>query len=523
MERLLFRIRDELTSDSQLLDGDMALQATEPHLPRWYVFTVVALATFLVGLALWTSRAPRVHVIASIVQHLPDRVDSSGKDNSSAVVSQTDIADFTRLAEEQLAFPVEETNRKLTITRGESEKDAVTIHYVGADEDEALSFVNSLSRAYVAFMQKRFHRSIADRQLAGSDATATSRHRIAEAARQLDSFLAGNFRNLDQMGEARKNTDASSRTRVERRQKLQQKVTPDRGVVLKGHTERVNPAWSALNAKIVSKEVQREKLSVRFTPTHPNMKRLAATILELREQLGRVDKKIPFQQQDAITAKTDNLISPNALNVGHTDASRTTLHTSNEAEGQHRNKLSDERKAEFARLRENFDRARLQYEDSLRLNQQAQQDTLARSLGSIPSFQVERAYVVGGDRVENVWRLCGAGCLALCIGGYCATHICQRQRHDLLWDPIEAKDIMSLPVVGELVSPEVNAPPSFRRGKNRDRTVRLVTRASELVLATFVFAFLLTAFSDSRLTRRFLIDPCETFTQALSSQERDPT
>ena len=483
-----------------------------PRSSRWYTCTVTALATFLVGLAVWRLPTKEFVSTASLIQR--STATTSGRDPAAEILAPENLRrairvlalnapvsqPYTRSSEEAFVAAVSERIAVDTRESGDSGEQVIVISYRDQGPDRAVAVVDHLAHQYILdrSSQHDVDPIIHEHRLA-REVLNEARSGEMVAKKELNEFLVGHFKLLV---ERRRQTSTSSALTPKPSATSggtdsmgldMNAPTFDGSVALRESSPMVvNPQWLKLQRELDRLMTEQGRLLEERTESHPAVIDQSRLIQTVTDSLDREPEMVAGDPSVAQVAEPVVVAPP-------------------PSEGS----LSKQRLVEY----EKFKVLQAAYESAARDCQAAvtaERDTWGGTLSSTcsPVSINHAACITGHVKRSQGSRIGWLSCLALCIGLVCARTTPKINSNPMVHDPGLAGQLLGTPVLGILS--EVGPATTARRFDGKS-LVRVVTVASELLLALFVFGFLLSAFLENGFAINVIENPLGTIWTAFTS------
>ena len=526
---------------------------------RFYVFTVVGLAVFLVGMAIWRppvasqtvqSRVLYKIEVASVAGDASADAPAGNATNGSVGLvdpiradnNLLDAAKRVGLSEAKAGAGSPAANTNITIKHlrqhvdvntgtGENPGETIiTIAYTGGDEQTALDFVDELAARFVSEVaavekQKQNVPLIHEQQGRASEELGKLRRDMDETKKKLDHFVKQRLQEIKELAsddgedgnrkKAEKETNAVRRSTAEFAQaavELGDPVNGSQNAAPASNGPRRNPRWTTLNHQIAILEAERERLLAHRTLSHPLVLDTQASI-ERMKRLASITPEFLQNSPDSASVKEHPSRPPESQQPEARDTADTSPPSrprANRVAMLAEIRLSDdylEKRRKYLAAREAFQSAAKRVETS-KSNEPAPIPA-ARS-----AIIIEDARVLRRDGgTPSVARVFILGLVSAVVGLVCISLGIRGRVTGPLTSIEDVEATLQLRVFGTIATTDG---PNIRHNKpNSSRIVRWVTHSCELTLALITILLIFMALTDRLFAAHLLEDLFSAYSYAI--------
>ena len=517
-----------------ITDGIVPRQTT---LSRWYLFTIVTLATFAVGLIGWRVPSRGFHAETLIVQRVrPTNKESITAGSVSSKIReiwQTDLEQFrntylqtlvdNHVNNVKLSHLIQSPTQPFDLNAvqiGTQRSDdhtgsfVVKLEYAGRTDGNVLSVTEMLTQHYIDFVSAQRCAAIITTSQHNHTHLVSAHNRVQKAQQHLYEFLSEYFvlKSTDTADDSGRNQHNDGTDDVgSNRNRFKIPATSEIS-----HDPKIrNLEWQTLDIQIMDLQKRLETLLVKRTDTHPTVRKLMNQMDELQKKTQNIPKfsggingphlsKKNRMLKGLATSSTDILLS------NHSAGNRPDIQISDSL-----TQLSNEVVIQFDNLYEKWKQTHREYDTLLQAQRNSNNDSIHLTLANLPQFRVTPPQLVHFGCGWSYWRISCIAVVSILTTAVTITWLGHSQEEAMVNDAEKAQQIMSMPILGEITSTTLKSLPRMHARKERSRFRNLLMHGSESVLVLFVLAFMFSVYTDSQLTRPFWNNPYGTLTRAL--------
>ena len=512
-------------------------------LSRYYLFTIVTLAVFAVGLICWRAPSRGFRAQTLIIQ----RVTPTNKESITATsvpskiieIWQTDLEQFRNTYLQTLVdnhinnvklshftpFPTQLFDLNAVQIGTQRSDDhtgsfVVKLEYAGRIDGDVMSVTEMLTQHYIDFVSARRRTAIITASQHDHTHLVSAHNRVQKAQQYFYEFLSEYIvlKSTDTADDSERNQHndgiddvGSNRNRLEI--PATSEVSHDPGIR--------NPEWQTLDIQIMDLQKRLETLLVERTDTHPTVRKLMIQMEELQKEIQNVPEFSAGIGRPHLSKK-DRMLK--GLATSSTDILPSNHSAENRPDTEFFDSLtnlSNEVVIQFDNLYEKWKQTHREYDTLLQAQKSSHHDSIHLTLANLPEFRVTPPRLVHVGYGWSHWRISCIAVVSILTTAVTITWLGQSQEEAMVNDAEKAQQIMSMPILGEITSTTLNSLPRMHARKERSHFRKLLMHGSESVLVLFLLAFVFSVYTDRQLTRPFWNNPCGTLTRALITYDME--